>query len=155
MAMTTTTTQPTAFTQEYSLPIELDSQAWYREVLLEGFLESNGLYYFPNLTLNKASSLSTSFINSSETTLTSLPVTNTDVSLSPSIHRLQPSYPPPQNDHPMLTREKTEHSKPKVFIAHTEPTSVKQALLKLEWVHAMKSEYDALMANHKCYSIEH
>lgn len=35
-----------------------------------------------------------------------------------------------------------------MFIEHTKPTSVKQALLKLEWVHAMKSEYDVLIANH-------
>ncbi|XP_058775746.1 uncharacterized mitochondrial protein AtMg00820-like [Vicia villosa] len=47
----------------------------------------------------------------------------------------------------MQTRAKTGHSRPKALTAHIEPTSVKQALLKPEWVQVMKLEYTALVAN--------
>jgi histone deacetylase 1/2 len=57
--------------------------------------------------------------------------------------------PPPRftNAHPMVTRGKTGNLKPKVFLAHSEPHSVKQALANPDWLQAMKAEYSALMNN--------
>ncbi|MCI35073.1 retrovirus-related pol polyprotein from transposon TNT 1-94, partial [Trifolium medium] len=45
----------------------------------------------------------------------------------------------PLNTHSMLTRGKTGNLKPKVFLAHNEPSSVKQALADPQWLQAMKS----------------
>lgn len=47
----------------------------------------------------------------------------------------------------MLTRAKTGNLKPKVFLTHTEPATVKQALSHPQWLEAMKSEFEALMKN--------
>jgi histone deacetylase 1/2 len=47
----------------------------------------------------------------------------------------------------MLTRGKTGNLKPKVFLAHSEPGSVKKALADPQWLKAMESEYSALMKN--------
>jgi histone deacetylase 1/2 len=47
----------------------------------------------------------------------------------------------------MVTRGKTGNLKPKVFLAHSEPHSVKQALANPDWLQAMKAEYSALMNN--------
>lgn len=52
-----------------------------------------------------------------------------------------------QNTHPMVTRSKTGSLKPRLFLAHVEPTSVKQALASSQWQAAMKTEFDALQAN--------
>lgn len=47
----------------------------------------------------------------------------------------------------MLTRAKTGHLKPRVFLAHVEPATIKQALSIPKWHNAMQAEYQALMAN--------
>jgi histone deacetylase 1/2 len=47
----------------------------------------------------------------------------------------------------MVTRCKTGNLKPKVFLAHSEPSSVKQALSDPQWLTAMQAEYSALMTN--------
>lgn len=63
-----------------------------------------------------------------------------DMSISPPIGESWPELVHLlHNDHAMLTRAKTGKSNPKVIVAHTkiEPTSVKQALSKPEWVKAM------------------
>jgi histone deacetylase 1/2 len=47
----------------------------------------------------------------------------------------------------MVTRCKTGNLKPKVLLAHCEPTNVKQALADSQWLKAMQAEYSALMNN--------
>jgi histone deacetylase 1/2 len=47
----------------------------------------------------------------------------------------------------MVTRCKTGNLKPKILLAHCEPTTVKQALADSQWLKAMQAEYDALMKN--------
>lgn len=54
---------------------------------------------------------------------------------------------PPSNTHHMITRSKTGSLKPRVFLAHTEPSTVKEALSSLEWLDAIKSEFTALQNN--------
>ena len=51
------------------------------------------------------------------------------------------------NSHQMITRSKAGVSKPKVFIASSEPTSVSDALKNENWKCAMQDEYLALMRN--------
>jgi histone deacetylase 1/2 len=53
----------------------------------------------------------------------------------------------PLNTHHMLTRGKTGNLKPKVFLAHSEPSSVKKALADPQWLKTTESEYSALMKN--------
>ncbi|GAU36893.1 hypothetical protein TSUD_220620 [Trifolium subterraneum] len=64
----------------------------------------------------------------------------------------QPSLIPPvisdHNNHPMVTRGKTGSLKPKVFLAETEPHTVKIAMSDPRWLTAMQSEYKALLDNH-------
>lgn len=45
----------------------------------------------------------------------------------------------PTNNHLMLSKAKIGHSKPKVYLVHSEPTTTKQALAHPEWFNAMKS----------------
>lgn len=52
-----------------------------------------------------------------------------------------------QNDHPMVTRAKARISKPSVFLAHSEPSLVKEALSQPHWFSRMKFEYDSLLKN--------
>jgi histone deacetylase 1/2 len=54
----------------------------------------------------------------------------------------------------MTTRAKTGFAQPKLrlYLAHTEPKTVKQALLDPQWKNAMQAEYDALIQN-KTWSI--
>jgi histone deacetylase 1/2 len=59
----------------------------------------------------------------------------------------KPVVPHTINSHPMVTRGKTGNLKPKVFLAHSEPSNVKQALSDPQWLTAMKAEYSALMNN--------
>lgn len=47
----------------------------------------------------------------------------------------------------MFTRSKTGSLKPRTFLAHVEPTNVKQALSQPHWLATMKFEYEALLAN--------
>ncbi|CAI8618134.1 unnamed protein product [Vicia faba] len=65
-----------------------------------------------------------------------------DFSQSLTIVSSKPLVSPTKNSHPMLTRSKTGHSKPKAFIAQTESerTSFKQALLKPSLDKAMQDE---------------
>lgn len=62
---------------------------------------------------------------------------------------IQPSTNPPvpssTNNHPMVTRSKTGHLKPRLFIATAEPTTVKQALMDPKWLAVMRQEYKALV----------
>ncbi|KAI5447178.1 hypothetical protein KIW84_014869 [Lathyrus oleraceus] len=53
------------------------------------------------------------------------------VSLSPYFHSPSNhiSLPLLQNGHPILTRAKTGKSRPKVFLVHTDPATIKQALM--------------------------
>ncbi|MCI32816.1 retrovirus-related Pol polyprotein from transposon TNT 1-94, partial [Trifolium medium] len=51
------------------------------------------------------------------------------------------------NKHHMVTHGKTGNLKPKVFLAHSEPGSVKQALTDPQWLATMKCEHSALMKN--------
>jgi histone deacetylase 1/2 len=86
------------------------------------------------------------------------PNTSTSLSthLSPSTPPSQPlSLPPravpvpikPVNAHTMQTRAKSGFKQPKLLVAHTEPKTVKQALLDPSWKSAMQVEYDALLQN--------
>lgn len=62
--------------------------------------------------------------------------------------------PPAASNHPMVTRSKTGSLKPQVFLSAVEPTTVKQALAKPEWLQAMKAEYDALLMNNTWTLVE-
>lgn len=73
--------------------------------------------------------------------------TPSDASLSPKIQNSTAPSIKQHNAHPMLTRSKTCHSKPKMFLSHVEPTYVKQAQVHPDWCQAIKPEYDALIAN--------
>lgn len=55
----------------------------------------------------------------------------------------QPIAPVVTNNHPMVTRTKTGNLKPKVFLAHTEPNSVKEALSHPDWFAAMQAKFEA------------
>lgn len=71
-------------------------------------------------------------------------------SFTPSIvnQHIDPPPPPPiSSTHLMVTRSKIGNLKPKVFLSHVEPTTVKQALANPQWLPAMNDEYKALMAN--------
>jgi histone deacetylase 1/2 len=67
--------------------------------------------------------------------------------VTPPTAQIVPTVPHSHNAHPMVTRGKTGNLKPKVFLAHSEPSSVKQALADPQWLQAMESEYSALMKN--------
>jgi hypothetical protein len=58
---------------------------------------------------------------------------------------------PVQNAHSMTTRAKAgfiqPRLEPRLLIAHSEPKSVKQALLDPKWKGTMQAEYDALIQN--------
>lgn len=62
--------------------------------------------------------------------------------------------PPPVNTHPMVTRSKIGNLKPQIFLTHTEPSSVKQALAHPDWLEAIKAEYTALMNNNTWTLVE-
>jgi len=55
----------------------------------------------------------------------------------------------PVNTHPMQTRSKSEIHNPRLhpslFLTHSEPKTVKQALENADWLAAMQQEYDALL----------
>ena len=57
----------------------------------------------------------------------------------------------PINTHPMQTRSKSGIHNPRLhpslFLTHSEPKSIKQALESSEWFAAMQKEYNALMRN--------
>ena len=56
------------------------------------------------------------------------------------------------NTHPMQTRSKSGIHNPRLhpslFLTHSEPKTVKQALENKDWLIAMQQEYDALLKNH-------
>ena len=56
------------------------------------------------------------------------------------------------NAHPMQTRSKSRIYTPQIhhslFLAHSEPKGVKQALTNPNWLSAMQLEYAALLKNH-------
>lgn len=79
--------------------------------------------------------------------ITKLRQTHTEPDPTSSSSSRFPSPPPPTNTHPMVTRSKIENLKPKVFLSHVEPTTVKQALSQPKWLEAMKAKYDALIKN--------
>ena len=57
----------------------------------------------------------------------------------------------PVNTHPMQTRSKSGIHNPRLhpslFLAHSEPKTVTQALKNSDWFAAMQQEYDALLKN--------
>lgn len=67
--------------------------------------------------------------------------------LSPSYHSQATQAIIVHNDHPILTRAKTRHSKPKILLTHTEPSSIKQEFSQAHWFEAMGAEYDPCMHN--------
>ncbi|CAJ2673651.1 unnamed protein product [Trifolium pratense] len=82
----------------------------------------------------------------------SAPSSPSPVSISPPpdtslpVKKTKPAV-DPTNTHPMVTRGKTGNLKPKVFLAHKEPHSVKHALTDPNWLKAMEAEYSALLHN--------
>lgn len=73
------------------------------------------------------------------------------VQLPLSLPESASQYPIPQNSHPMQTRAKSGivqiRLHPSLFLTHTEPKSVKQALQDPNWYSAMQAEFDALISN--------
>lgn len=51
------------------------------------------------------------------------------------------------NSHPMITRGKTGNLKPKIYLVHSEPTTLRQVMANPEWLQAMQSEYASLIKN--------
>lgn len=51
------------------------------------------------------------------------------------------------NNHPMLTRSKIDHSKPKTFLVTAKQKTVKHALSDSNWRSSMQAEYEALVKN--------
>lgn len=51
------------------------------------------------------------------------------------------------NKHPMLTRGKTGHLKPKTFLVHCEPTTFKHALAQPGWLEAVQQECNSFVSN--------
>jgi len=83
---------------------------------------------------------------SSTTPSESVPIALTACSSSSkSIHNTAPAV----NTHPTQSRSKSTTFQPiihpSIFISHSEPMSVKQALEDTNWLAAMQKEYDALM----------
>ena len=90
----------------------------------------------------------------------SLPISNQPSVESTSVHpqssdtiSLSESVPAPNsipvNTHPMQTRSKSGIHNPRLhpslFLAHSEPKNVKQALKNSDWFAAMQQEYGALL----------
>lgn len=57
---------------------------------------------------------------------------------------LRSTHPASINSHSMTTREKAGVYKPKIFLAYSEPSSVKESLADSNWKHAMIEEVQAL-----------
>lgn len=118
---------------------------------------SNQLEYLTSSTYNPEESVSEQQTNtqepnttfcSNETSLSScIPISYS--SHFSSIFTNKPNVPLLENDHPMRTKAKTGHSKPKAYIDYTKSkaTSVKQALLKPEWIKGIREDFNALQAN--------
>jgi len=73
---------------------------------------------------------------------------SSSATISPSLDTTLPNHNPPSsslplNTHPMLTRSKTGHSKPKAFIAHLEPSSVKPTTIRI----ILTLAFDSQMGN--------
>ena len=68
-----------------------------------------------------------------------------DVQPSPRVSKPKPSTRGLQ--HPMVTRSKDGIFKPKVYVAETEPSTAKKALLDPKWHQAMQDKYATLMKN--------
>lgn len=75
------------------------------------------------------------------------PVSEPESSKSNSSNCLESSSPLVKNTHPMVTRSKTGNLKPKIYLHHVEPSTVKQALAHPQWLTTMQEEYKALMTN--------
>lgn len=85
----------------------------------------------------------------SPTTSHESPTTSHESALSSSPSLSQVPL-PSSNVHPMITRSKSRQQPvqtPTALLTHAEPTSPKEALAIPHWQAAMKSEYDALIAN--------
>lgn len=78
----------------------------------------------------------------------SLQITSSTDTRSPSIHSSVALHVNQFNEHHMLTRDKTGNAKLKALFAHVEPTSLKQALAHPNWLKAKKIKHKALLANH-------
>lgn len=69
------------------------------------------------------------------------------MSLSPYFHSPSNhiSLPLLQNGHPILTRAKTGKSRPKVFLVHTDPATIKQALMCILGIEVHHQTNDSLL----------
>lgn len=87
--------------------------------------------------------------SSPSTSQTSSPIDSVPVTSIPDVFLSIPKAAPPEpsNTHPTLTSSKTRNLKPRLFLAHVEPKTVKQALSHPQWLAAMQAEYKALLAN--------
>jgi histone deacetylase 1/2 len=76
---------------------------------------------------------------------------NTDSSAINNSPTNLPTLTRAENTHPMKTRAKSgivlPRQNPKLLLSHTEPKTVRQALIDLKWHNAMKEEYEALQKN--------
>lgn len=70
-------------------------------------------------------------------------------SLEPTlqISKPLPANQPANKTHHMVTCSQTGSLKPNVFLAHTKPTNIKQALASPKWKQAMQAEYQTLLNN--------
>jgi histone deacetylase 1/2 len=98
------------------------------------------------------SPISTPATSTSQSTPIPLLSSSTPILPTPTIPpKAVPLSVPLQNAHSMTTRAKTgfiqPRLEPRLLVAHSEPTNVKQALLDPKWKQAMQEEYDALFHN--------
>nr|KYP67039.1 Retrovirus-related Pol polyprotein from transposon TNT 1-94 [Cajanus cajan] len=91
-------------------------------------------------------------VSSSQNVSPSSPESSSQNVSSPTSSTAPASIPRTINNHPMQTRSKSGFHNPRIhpslFLAHSEPKTVKQALADPNWFSAMQQEYNALMLNH-------
>jgi histone deacetylase 1/2 len=87
--------------------------------------------------------------HNSNNTLSYNSTTNSNTTNNPPIN--PPTSTRPENTHPMQTRAKSgivlPRQNPKLLLSHTEPKTVRQALIDPKWYTAMKEEFEALQKN--------
>lgn len=106
--------------------------------------QTSGVYHVPQ------AKVATTPHSPIPTSVVSYQVANTEPDLSSTPTHLVPT----QNTHSMRTRSKASDFKPKVYLEHTEPTSLHDALTHPVWLAAMKEEYTALIRNKTCKLVQ-